>query len=162
MFRELFLVGISQVEHSWVLGWPWPCQEFQRNIRLQVSVHETRLFVSLFQVVTSYFEYFVCFFFFFFRILYFLQERWRQEVVKLEINPEIYCDRCLQIILVVIFLQMFLDTDLSEETTEVKPLKWEEDMQLFSRFLDRKVGVTILVRLYVTKLWWERKRLTTY
>ena len=44
----------------------------------------------------------------------------------------------------------FLDTDLSEETTEVKPLKWEEDMQLFSRFLDRKVGVTILVRLYVT------------
>ena len=162
MFRELFLVGISQVEHSWVLGWPWPCQEFQRNIRLQVSVHETRLFVSLFQVVTSYFEYFVCFFFFFFRILYFLQERWRQEVVKLEINPEIYCDRCLQIILVVIFLQMFLGTDLSEETTEVKPLKWEEDMQLFSRFLDRKVGVTILVRLYVTKLWWERKRLTTY
>ena len=94
--------------------------------------------------------------------MYFLQERWRQEVVKLEINPEIYCDRCLQIILVVIFLQMFLDTDLSEETTEVKPLKWEEDMQLFSRFLDRKVGVTILVRLYVTKLWWERKRLTTY
>ena len=85
--------------------------------------------------------------------MYFLQERWRQEVVKLEINPEIYCDRCLQIILPVIFLQIFLDTDLSEETTEVKPLKWEEDMQLFSRFLDRKVGVTILVRLYVTKLW---------
>ena len=59
-------------------------------------------------------------------------------------------------------MQIFLDTDLSEETTEVKPLKWEEDMQLFSRFLDRKVGVTILVRLYVTKLWWERKRLTIY
>lgn len=119
-----------------------------------MSVHETRLFVSLFQVVTSYFGYFVCFFFFFsseFCIFY--KERWRQEVVKLEINPEIYCDRCLQIILVVIFLQIFLDTDLSEETTEVKPLKWEEDMQLFSRFLDRKVGVTILVRLYVTKLW---------
>lgn len=117
-----------------------------------MSVHETRLFVSLFQVVTSYFEYFVCFFFFS-ECCIFYKERWRQEVVKLEINPEIYCNRCLQIILVVIFLQIFLDTDLSEETTEVKPLKWEEDMQLFSRFLDRKVGVTILVRLYVTKLW---------
>lgn len=46
-------------------------------------------------------------------------------------------------------MQIFLDTDLSEETAEVKPLKWEEDIQLFSRFLDRKVGVTILVRLYV-------------
>lgn len=101
-------------------------------------------------------------FFFFSECCIFYKERWRQEVVKLEINPEIYCNRCLQIILVVIFLQIFLDTDLSEETTEVKPLKWEEDMQLFSRFLDRKVGVTILVRLYVTKLWWERKRLTTY
>ncbi|KAL9968304.1 hypothetical protein ACROYT_G026663 [Oculina patagonica] len=30
------------------------------------------------------------------------------------------------------------DTEVSEETPAVKPLKWEEDMQLFSRFLDRK------------------------
>lgn len=30
------------------------------------------------------------------------------------------------------------DTEVSEETPVVKPLKWEEDMQLFSRFLDRK------------------------
>ena len=28
---------------------------------------------------------------------------------------------------------------MSEETPVVKPLRWEEDMQLFSRFLDRKV-----------------------
>ena len=33
-----------------------------------------------------------------------------------------------------------LDAEVSEETPTVKPLKWEEDMQLFSRFLDRKVS----------------------
>ncbi|KAJ7391787.1 hypothetical protein OS493_016075 [Desmophyllum pertusum] len=31
-----------------------------------------------------------------------------------------------------------IDADVLEETPAVKPLKWEEDMQLFSRFLDRK------------------------
>lgn len=32
----------------------------------------------------------------------------------------------------------YQDAEVSEETPTVKPLKWEEDMQLFSRFLDRK------------------------
>lgn len=32
----------------------------------------------------------------------------------------------------------YQDSEVSEETPTVKPLKWEEDMQLFSRFLDRK------------------------
>lgn len=30
------------------------------------------------------------------------------------------------------------ESEVSEETPVVKPLRWEEDMQLFSRFLDRK------------------------
>lgn len=36
----------------------------------------------------------------------------------------------------------FSDADVLEETPAVKPLKWEEDMQLFSRFLDRKVHIS--------------------
>lgn len=32
----------------------------------------------------------------------------------------------------------YQDAEIPEETPTVKPLKWEEDMQLFSRFLDRK------------------------
>ena len=102
------------------------------------------------------------FFFFFLRMLYFLQIEMASRSCQTGNNPWDLLRSLFTDYLVVIFLQIFLDTDLSEETTEVKPLKWEEDMQLFSRFLDRKVGVTILVRLYVTKLWWERKRLTTY
>ena len=38
------------------------------------------------------------------------------------------------------FCSIYLsESEMSEETPVVKPLRWEEDMQLFSRFLDRKV-----------------------
>ena len=40
----------------------------------------------------------------------------------------------------VYFCSIYLsESEVSEETPVVKPLRWEEDMQLFSRFLDRKV-----------------------
>ena len=44
------------------------------------------------------------------------------------------------------FVGLFSDTEVSEETPTVKPLKWEEDMQLFSRFLDRKVKSDFVLR----------------
>ena len=35
--------------------------------------------------------------------------------------------------------------DLAEKPEEIPPLKWEEDMQLFSQFIDRKVGSSMPV-----------------
>ena len=40
----------------------------------------------------------------------------------------------------VVVVTGILDADNAEEKQTIKPLKWEEDMQLYSRFLDRKVN----------------------
>ena len=48
------------------------------------------------------------------------------------------------------FCSIYLsESEVSEETPVVKPLRWEEDMQLFSRFLDRKVT---LLTIYLFRL----------
>lgn len=51
----------------------------------------------------------------------------------------------------ILLIASFLDNKSTSEEKKQKPLKWDEDMQLYSRFLDRKVKYSeysLLPRLY--------------
>ena len=48
-------------------------------------------------------------------------------------------------------MYIYLDEETPKPVFEKKDISWEEDMQLNSKFMDRKVGLKYIVKLMISR-----------